>query len=204
MKSLFKTTSKTIFKTTLITLSLMLTLPAVAANPVVDVKTNMGDFTLELYPEKAPKTVENFLKYVKDGSYVGTQFHRVIAGFMAQGGGFDSSFVPSPTSYGEVINESKNGLANDQATIAMARTSNPDSATRQFYINLQNNANLNASGNKPGYTVFGKVINGFSTIQKMETVKTGSVPKTHFQDVPEKPIVIEKMALVKTTTNASK
>lgn len=191
---------KSMLKLTIPSLFLMLTLPTLAANPVVDVETNMGNFTLELYPDKAPKTVDNFLKYVNDGSYVGTQFHRVIAGFMAQGGGFDTSFTPRPTNYGEVVNESKGGLANDQATIAMARTSNPDSATRQFYINLQNNANLNASSNAPGYTVFGKVIDGFSTIQKMETVKTGAVPKTHFQDVPEKPIVIEKMVVVKPPT----
>lgn len=195
---------KSMLKLTIPSLFLMLTLPTLAANPVVDVETNMGNFTLELYPDKAPKTVDNFLKYVNDGSYVGTQFHRVIAGFMAQGGGFDTSFTPRPTNYGEVVNESKGGLANDQATIAMARTSNPDSATRQFYINLQNNANLNASSHAPGYTVFGKVINGFTTIQKMETVKTGAVPKTHFQDVPEKPIVIEKMVLVEQPTTKEK
>lgn len=187
---------KSISKMVLVTLSLMLALPALAANPVVDVKTNMGDFTLELYPEKAPKTVENFLKYVKDGSYVGTQFHRVIAGFMVQGGGFDSAFSPRPSTYGAVVNESINGLPNENATIAMARTSNPDSATRQFFINVQNNANLNAAPNRPGYTVFGKVITGFSTIQKIETVKTGDAPNSNFRDVPVKPIVIEKMVLV--------
>lgn len=166
-----------------------------ADNPMVDVETNIGHFTLELYPEKAPKTVENFLKYVKDGSYVGTQFHRVIPGFVAQGGGYDAAFNARPSSYGQVVNESKNGLSNSRATIAMARTQHPDSATRQFYINLQNNSNLDASSYKHGYTVFGKVVEGFNTVEKMAGVKTVTVPETHMRDVPQQPILIEKMVI---------
>ncbi|MBV7300545.1 peptidylprolyl isomerase [Enterovibrio paralichthyis] len=165
-----------------------------AANPVVEVETNLGDFKLELYEDKAPKTVENFLKYVEDGSYVGTQFHRVIPGFVAQGGGYDASFNERPI-YGEVENESKNGLSNSRGTIAMARKQDPDSATRQFYINLQNNSNLDGSSYKYGYTVFGKVIEGFNTVEKMAGVKTVTVPETRMRDVPQQPILIEKIVI---------
>ncbi|MDF2185371.1 peptidylprolyl isomerase [Grimontia hollisae] len=184
----------TFFRTILVTASLFAA-NAMAANPVVSVETSVGDFTLELYPEKAPKTVENFLKYVEDGSYVGTQFHRVIPGFVAQGGGYDASFRPRPNTYGEIINESKNGLGNERGTIAMARRQAPDSATRQFFINLENNSNLNGNSYKYGYTVFGKVIEGFNTVEKMAKVKTVTVPETRMRDVPQQPILIEKIII---------
>lgn len=171
----------------------------VATNPIIDVSTNLGDFKLELYPEKAPKSVENFLKYVNDGSYVGTQFHRVISGFVIQGGGFDTNFKARPSSYGEVVNESKNGLKNNQATIAMARTSNPNSATRQFYINLENNSSLDATEQQAGYTVFGNVIEGFSVIKKIAGVKTVRISALRMQDVPQQSIVIKQIKVQNST-----
>lgn len=178
---------------TAIAATVLMSASAFAANPVVNVDTNMGDFKLELYPDKAPRSVENFLKYVNDGSYVGTQFHRVIPGFVVQGGGFDTEMNQLPTSYGEVINESKNGLSNSQATIAMARTNKPHSATRQFYINLENNSSLDARGTEFGYTVFGKVTQGFDVVQKIATQKTGV--KKGMRDVPNHPILIEKISV---------
>ncbi len=178
-----------------VTLTLLVASSAFAANPIVDVDTTMGDFKIELYPEKAPKTVANFLKYVDDGSYVGTQFHRVIPGFVVQGGGFDTNFTQLSTPYGTVVNESKNGLSNQQATLAMARTNDPDSATRQFYINLADNTSLDASPYKAGYTVFAKVIEGYEVVKKIATVKTGNL-KGH-QNVPLTPVLIEKISVEK-------
>lgn len=178
-----------------VAISLLAASSAWAANPIVDVDTTMGDFKIELYSEKAPKTVANFLKYVDDGSYVGTQFHRVIPGFVVQGGGFDKNFTQLSTPYGEVVNESKNGLSNQQATLAMARTANPDSATRQFYINLTDNSSLDASPYKAGYTVFAKVIEGYDVVKKIATVKTGNL-KGH-QNVPLAPVLIEKIFVEK-------
>ncbi|NGN99601.1 peptidyl-prolyl cis-trans isomerase [Grimontia sp. S25] len=185
---------KTVFKTALVAATLFAA-NAMAANPIVNVETSVGNFKLELYPEKAPKSVENFLKYVEDGSYVGTQFHRVIPGFVAQGGGYDAKFQPRPSTYGEVVNESKNGLGNERGTIAMARRQAPDSATRQFYINLQNNSNLDGNSYNYGYTVFGKVIEGFNTVEKMAKVKTVTIPETRMRDVPQQPILIEKILI---------
>ncbi len=118
----------------------------------------------------------------------------MIPGFVAQGGGYDASFNERPV-YGEVENESKNGLSNSRGTIAMARKQDPDSATRQFYINLQNNSNLDGSSYKYGYTVFGKVIEGFNTVEKMAGVKTVTVPETRMRDVPQQPILIEKIVI---------
>lgn len=187
---------KSLLKTALFTFSFFLASPLLAANPIVDVQTNMGNFKIELYPEVAPITVKNFLKYVEDGSYVGTQFHRIIPGFVVQGGGFDAAFNPRPSTFGEIKNESKDGLPNNIATLSMARTADPDSATRQFYINLANNNNLNAAPTVLGYTVFGKVIKGFNVVEDMSKVKTMTVSKTHMSDVPQKPIVIEKIDLV--------
>lgn len=180
------------FKTILLTSAIFSVTSAWAANPIVDVDTTMGDFKLELYPKEAPKTVENFLKYVKDGSYVGTQFHRVIAGFMIQGGGFDKDFRQLPTD-DPIINESK--LSNKTATISMARTSDPNSATRQFFINVNDNLSLDAKFNQPGYAVFGKVIEGYDVVEKISKVKTGINPLKRMADVPEKPIIIEKMVI---------
>ena len=164
------------------------------AGQKVQFETNLGNFVVELNNEKAPKTVANFLSYVKDGSYVGSIFHRVIPNFMAQGGGFDKSMKPLKT-LDPIVNEASNGLKNNQATIAMARTSNPNSATRQFFINLKDNHFLDHSTGKDGYAVFGKVIKGFETIQKMSTIKTQSVGR--YQDVPSETITIQKVTVLK-------
>ena len=141
-----------------------------AANPKVSLKTNQGEIVLELYPQKAPKTVENFLGYVKSGHYNGTIFHRVINGFMIQGGGYASDLSARPTG-APITNEATNGLKNENGTIAMARTSDPHSATAQFFINVNNNASLDhrstASNATFGYAVFGKVIEGMDLVDKI-------------------------------------
>ncbi|EGQ8492218.1 peptidyl-prolyl cis-trans isomerase [Vibrio cholerae] len=160
------------------------------AGPKVAVETTLGNFTIELNQEKAPISVANFLRYVDDGSYVGSQFHRVIPGFMAQGGGFDAYLNQLPT-YAPIENEASNGLRNDTATIAMARTQNPNSATRQFYINLVDNDFLNYAAKPPGYAVFGQVIEGFDVIEKMAQQPTQN--KSRMQNVPVTPIVINKV-----------
>ena len=154
-------------------------------------KTSLGDVVIELYPEKAPKTVANFLKYVDDGFYSDTIFHRVIPGFMIQGGGFEKNMSQKKTR--EPIElESRNGLKNDRGTIAMARTSVPNSATAQFFINTVNNNGLNypqPDGN--GYAVFGKVIEGLDTVDKIAGVKTGRAGM--HGDVPVEPVIIESV-----------
>jgi cyclophilin family peptidyl-prolyl cis-trans isomerase len=178
-------------------LGLTLSIPAAYAadNPQVTLKTNMGNIVMELYPEKAPKTVENFLKYVKSGHYSGTIFHRVIPDFMVQGGGFDKDMKQKPTS-GTVENEGKNGLKNDPYTVAMARTSDPHSASAQFFINVKENSFLNYPGRDGwGYTVFGKVIQGTEVINKMKSVETTN--SGMHQNVPTKPIVIESASITK-------
>jgi peptidyl-prolyl cis-trans isomerase A (cyclophilin A) len=167
---------------------------AAGPNPQVMMKTSLGDIVIELYPEKAPKTVANFLQYVDDGFYSGLIFHRVIGNFMIQGGGFDKDMKQKSTR-GPIPLESRNGLKNDAGTIAMARTSVPDSATSQFFINTANNASLNhpnPDGN--GYAVFGKVVSGMETVEKIAKVKTGrSGPHG---DVPAEPVVIESVSRV--------
>jgi peptidyl-prolyl cis-trans isomerase A (cyclophilin A)/peptidyl-prolyl cis-trans isomerase B (cyclophilin B) len=164
-----------------------------AANPVVEIKTNLGAMTLELYPDKAPETVKNFLGYVKSGFYDGTVFHRVIDGFMIQGGGFDTALKQKPTR-APVKNEAANGLLNDKFTVAMARTGDPHSATAQFFINVSNNGFLNYRSPDErgyGYTVFGKLIKGQDVAAKIAKVETGSAGP--FQsDVPASAIIIEK------------
>ncbi len=171
---------------------ILLSIPAFAANPQVELKTNMGVITLELYADKAPKTVENFLQYVKDGHFKGTVFHRVINGFMIQGGGFSTDLAQKKTRP-PVQNEANNGLKNDLGTLAMARTSDPQSATAQFFINHKNNDFLNHTAPTPqgwGYTVFGKVMKGMDVVNKIAAVETG--PNGPFpSDVPRKPVVIE-------------
>jgi peptidyl-prolyl cis-trans isomerase A (cyclophilin A)/peptidyl-prolyl cis-trans isomerase B (cyclophilin B) len=163
--------------------------------PQVTLKTNMGDIVLELYPEKAPKTVANFLQYVKSGHYNGTIFHRVIDGFMIQGGGFDKNMQQKPTG-GTVENEAKNGLKNQAYTVAMARTSDPHSASAQFFINLKDNAFLDYPGQDGwGYAVFGKVVKGTDVVNKIKTVETGS--SGMHQNVPVKPVVIESASIGK-------
>ena len=173
-----------------ITAGLLLCASALAADPQVELKTSMGTITLELYPDKAPKTVENFLQYVKDGHYKSTIFHRVIRGFMVQGGGFSADFVEKKKNP-PIQNEANNGLKNALGTIAMARTADPHSASAQFYINVANNAALDYRGEDNwGYAVFGKVIKGMDVVEKIVTVDTGPGPRP-YQDVPRKSIVIE-------------
>jgi len=169
---------------------------ALAADPQVDLKTNHGTIRLELYPAKAPKTVENFLQYVKDGHFNGTIFHRVIDGFMVQGGGFDKSYRQKATRP-PIENEAKNGLKNDLGTVAMARTSAPHSASSQFFINGKNNDFLNAASAQDGwgYTVFGKVVSGMDVVTKISKTPTG--PGGPFPtDAPREMVVIESATLV--------
>jgi peptidyl-prolyl cis-trans isomerase B (cyclophilin B) len=169
---------------------------ALAAEPQVDIRTNLGTIRVELYPAKAPKTVENFLQYVKDGHYNSTIFHRVIDGFMIQGGGFEASYKQKPTRP-PVPNEAKNGLRNDLGTIAMARTPDPHSASAQFFINVNNNDFLNAdkAQDRWGYAVFGKVVSGMDVVSKIAKSQTG--PAGPFRsDVPKQPVVIESMTVV--------
>ncbi len=177
--------------------ALLLPLSALAADaaPKVKFQTTMGDFVVEVYPDTAPKTVDNFMQYVGAKHYDGTIFHRVINNFMVQGGGFTKSYSQKPTRP-PVALEASNGLKNDLGTIAMARTSDPNSATAQFFINVKDNAFLNAKGTSDGYTVFGKVVSGMDVIEKMKVVPTG--PGGMFpSDVPATPIVITSAALVK-------
>ncbi|WP_284335710.1 peptidylprolyl isomerase [Comamonas sp. NoAH] len=166
-----------------------------AAKPRVKFATNMGDFVVELEPSKAPKTVENFLQYVTDKHYEGTVFHRVIDGFMIQGGGFTADMQQKKTRE-PIALEAKNGLKNDRYTIAMARTGNPNSATSQFYINVANNDMLNApQPDGHGYAVFGKVVQGQATIDKIRTVPTGN--RGMHQNVPTSAVTITSATLLK-------
>jgi len=163
--------------------------------PRVKLATSMGDIVVELNPAKAPKTVENFLKYVADKHYDGTIFHRVIDGFMIQGGGFTPDMVQKPMRP-PIPLEATNGLKNDTYTIAMARTNVPDSATAQFFINVKDNAMLNApQPDGHGYAVFGKVVSGTEVVDKIKGVPTGN--KGPFQNVPTTPVVITSATLVK-------
>jgi cyclophilin family peptidyl-prolyl cis-trans isomerase len=174
---------------------------AIAADVQVDVKTNLGTIRLELYPAKAPLTVQNFLHYARNGHYDGTIFHRVIDGFMIQGGGFDQQFRQKPTDK-PIANEAqtgvKAGLKNVAGTVAMARTSNPDSATAQFFINVADNAFLDwgdPRGDGHGYAVFGKVVSGMDTVTKIAKLPTGAggpFPR----DVPRQAVIIESMTVV--------
>ncbi len=161
-------------------------------NPTIALDTNHGRIVLELYADKAPKTVENFLGYVNAGFFDGTLFHRVIPGFMIQGGGFDGQEKQKPTRP-PVGNEADNGVGNERGTIAMARTNDPHSATAQFFINLKNNTFLNHSGKNPqgwGYTVFGKVTEGMDAVDSIAKVKTA--PGKISEAVPHEAVVIEK------------
>nr|WP_305072080.1 peptidylprolyl isomerase [Paralcaligenes sp. KSB-10] len=167
-----------------------------STTPRVKLHTNMGDMIIALDAEKAPKTVANFLTYVEEGFYDGTIFHRVINNFMIQGGGFDSGMKQKQT-HAPVDNEANNGLKNDRYTLAMARTSDPHSATAQFFINVADNDFLNFTAPTPngwGYTVFGKVVEGTDVVDKIKAVKTGS--KGFHQDVPLEDVIIEKASIV--------
>jgi len=158
-------------------------------------QTNHGSFTLELFADKAPKTVENFLTYAKEGFYEGTIFHRVIDGFMIQGGGFDQDMNQLPTK-DPIENEANNGVSNEAGTIAMARTNDPHSATCQFFINVKDNDFLNFSSESMqgwGYCAFGKVTEGMDVIEKIKAVKTGR--HGMHQDVPMEPVIVEKVTV---------
>ncbi|AGP48261.1 MULTISPECIES: peptidylprolyl isomerase [unclassified Psychrobacter] len=164
--------------------------------PVVELDTSMGAIVIELNEEKAPKTVENFLNYVKSGHYDGTIFHRIIDGFMIQGGGMDADMNEKATNK-PVENEADNGLKNDAGTIAMARTQDPHSATSQFFVNVKDNDFLNHSGKNMqgwGYTVFGKVTSGMDVIEKMRGVPTGRFGM--HADVPKEPVVINSATII--------
>ncbi len=161
----------------------------------VKIETTKGDIVIELYEDKAPVTVGNFLNYVNDNFYDGLIFHRVIPGFMIQGGGFREGMKKQQT--GDPIkNEADNGLKNNRGTLSMARTSDPDSATSQFFINLNDNKFLNYKGpSNPGYAVFAKVTEGMDTVDKIAKVETESVG--YYDDVPKEPVVIEKTKVIK-------
>lgn len=167
---------------------------ALAANPVVEMRTSHGTIELELFADKAPKSVENFIEYVKSGHYSGTVFHRVIDGFMIQGGGFDAGLNQKPTR-APIQNEAKNGLRNEAGTLAMARTSDPHSASAQFFINLADNRFLDyPSRDGWGYAVFGKVTRGFDVVQKIGRTATRTLKG--YQDVPEQPVTIESVRVI--------
>jgi len=166
-----------------------------AQNPRVEFKTSMGAFTQDLYPDKAPKTVANFLQYAKSGFYDGTIFHRVIDGFMIQGGGFEPGMRQKPTQ-GTIKNEAGNGLKNEVGTIAMARTPDPHSASAQFFINVKDNGFLDYRDSSPqgyGYAVFGRVVEGMDTVMRIAKVPTATYGQ--HGNVPQKPVVIESVKL---------
>jgi peptidyl-prolyl cis-trans isomerase B (cyclophilin B) len=178
-----------------------LALPAFAANPQVEFDTTAGRIRVELYPDAAPKTVANFIEYVKAKHYDGTQFHRVIPNFMVQGGGFTADFKQKPTKPGipnEAEQSSKAGLLNTPGTLAMARTSDPHSASAQFFINVKDNGFLNfrsADAQGYGYTVFGKVVDGMDVVNKIAVAPTGSggpFPK----DVPVEKVIVNKAFVI--------
>lgn len=180
---------------TLVLLNPLLRVFAQDLNPQVSIETSKGTIELELYRDKAPKSVENFLAYVKAGSYDGTIFHRVIPGFMIQGGGFTSGMDQKPTRE-PIANEADNGVTNDRGTIAMARTSNPDSATAQFFINLVDNEFLNHTAKNAsgwGYAVFGKVTAGMDVADKIAAVATANAGG--MGDVPVEPIEIRHVSV---------
>jgi peptidyl-prolyl cis-trans isomerase B (cyclophilin B) len=172
-------------------------MPASADNPRVKLTTNHGAIVIELNPGKAPNTAKNFLQYVNAGHYNGTIFHRVIKGFMIQGGGLEPG-LKDKSSGAPIKNEADNGLANDTGTIAMARTGDPHSATDQFFINVADNDFLNHTAPNArgwGYAVFGKVVEGMDVVRKIEAAPTGS--SGPMDDVPEKDVVIEKAEVLK-------
>ena len=167
-----------------------------STSPRVKLETNMGDIVIELDAAKAPKTAANFVDYVKDGFYNGTVFHRVMDGFMIQGGGFETGLKQKPTK-APIDNEANNGLKNDKYTIAMARTNDPHSATAQFFINVADNDFLNHTAPTPngwGYAVFGKVVSGTEVVDKIKGVKTGN--SGFHQNVPTQDVIINKAVIV--------
>ena len=195
------TTLNTLEKHLLSLTLIVLSSSAMAENPIVKLETTEGDITVVLFADKSPKTVENFLAHVDEGFYEGTVFHRVINNFMVQGGGFDVDLKQKKTER-KVINESKNRVHNDRGTLAMARTSDPDSAGSQFFINQRNNPRLDWTPFKPGYTVFGEVLTGIRIVDFMASTPTGNaVGKTDkgqmpLQNVPLDPIVLLRVTRV--------
>lgn len=190
----------------LITLALLCCLPLFAGaadNPRVRLQTSQGNITLELYPEKAPKTVENFLDYVKSGFYDDTVFHRVIEDFMIQGGGFDTDLERKDTR-APVANEADNGLSNQRGAIAMARTSDPHSATAQFFINTVDNPALDFTAKTPrgwGYTVFGKVVEGMATVDNIAALETRA--RGPMRNLPTETVVIREATVIESPADAS-
>ena len=165
----------------------------VASNPQVVFHTTKGDIVIELWPEQAPKTVENFLAYANSGFFSGTIFHRVIPGFVIQGGGFTADMKQKPTQP-PIQNEADNGLNNLRGTLSMARTSNPHSATSQFFVNLTDNRSLDQpTGGGWGYAVFGEVVEGMDVVDAIAAVPTGNVGG--YRDVPKEPIVVETVTI---------
>lgn len=186
-----------VFRLLVVIAGMVASFGAGAANPQVELKTTMGSMVVELYPDKAPATVANFLQYVKEGHYDGTLFHRVIPGFMIQGGGFTAQFREKPV-HRPIRNEAANGLPNETGTIAMARTPDPHSATAQFFINVGDNRRLDfryPTVEGYGYCVFGKVVKGMDVVHRIEKVRTGPGPAPH-QDVPVKPVVLESASIL--------
>ena len=174
--------------------ALLSSFTAFAANPQVEMKTSMGTVVIELYQDKAPKSVENFLQYARDDFFKDTAFHRVIPGFMIQGGGFTADMKQKETR-AAIQNEAKNGLKNETGILAMARTGDPHSATAQFFINLKDNSFLDyPSRDGWGYAVFGKVVQGFDIVQKIATVPTSNAGP--HQNVPTIPVLIESVKLL--------
>ena len=168
-------------------------------NPIVIMHTSKGDITIELFQQKAPITVANFLDYAKSGFYDGTIFHRVIKRFVIQGGGF-TPFMEKKETKAPIKNESDNGLYNDRWTLSMARTNDPDSATSQFFINLKMNSNLNKRGKNPGYAVFAEVVDGRHIVKDIAKSPTRTVGP--YSDVPVEPIIIESVEIVGENTTA--
>jgi len=166
-------------------------------NPTAMLHTSMGDIQLELFADKAPVSVENFISYAKSGSYDGTIFHRVISHFMIQGGGFTPDMEKRATRE-PIVNEANNGLSNTRGTVAMARTNHPHSATAQFFINTQDNNNLDHSSESSsrtwGYAVFGRVTEGMNVVDEIRLVETGSTPP--YSDVPKVPVIIESVEII--------
>jgi peptidyl-prolyl cis-trans isomerase A (cyclophilin A) len=163
-----------------------------ADNPKVVFETSLGKFVLELDRKKAPVTVDNFLGYVRSGHFDGTIFHRVIPGFMVQGGGFDAQMSQKKVG-APIVNEAKNGLRNDRGTVAMARTNDPNSATAQFFVNTVDNEFLNKKPGSDGYAVFGKVVEGMDVVDKIEKVRTAT--KSGMENVPVEPVTVVKASI---------
>ena len=169
-------------------------LSTLAANPMVELKTNQGEIVVELFADKAPKSAENFVQYVKDGHYNGTIFHRVIDGFMVQGGGFDADMKQKSTR-APIENEAKNGLRNEPGTLAMVCTADPHSASAQFFINLVPNTSLDyPSRDGWGYAVFGKVVKGMDVVDRIAKVPTAN--RGFHQNVPVEPVIVESARLL--------